>query len=80
MSAKLEQDHDCVIEIIRNQFLNIKSHPTPSSNYRNISKLSTAILRLLRNQVNLLYRFQNYSSYSFDIDIRLEDSLWNIRH
>ena len=54
MSAKLEQNHDCVIDIIRKQFM-IKPirNQTQNSDNQNISKLSTAILRLLRNQVRL---------------------------
>ena len=53
MSSKLEQDHDCVIDIIKSQFLNKPLHnQTLKSRSTNISRLSTAILRLMRNQVN----------------------------
>lgn len=54
MSAKLEQDHDCVIDVIRKQFM-IKSSHNQTLNFdnQNMSSLSTAILRLLHNQVRV---------------------------
>ncbi len=54
---KLQQDHPCVINLIRNDFLRLPAYQNASYNLDRPTKVdpssgqSLAILRLLRNQV-----------------------------